>query len=265
MTHNAKIDIQACRELRRQEEALVNHIRAEIHQAEPNALIAYLPNLMPASKVDYIVLAMEPSMAWAKSEAEADQKVRAGYRNFMHSWEDFLLHFSLKHYLPNYHITDVSKVAMTVDNAGKWRADLYPKWLELLKQEIKLVGHSTSQIIPLGNKVAEYLEGVELPCQIAPKMMHFSQTAARWRSKIPHQYPEEFDTFAATISKELLLQSAQERFISLFEIENQIFETAVPKALIRARIEALKEKEPDSLSRKYLLFTYKKHLEGLKA
>jgi len=153
---------------------------------------------------------------------------------------------------------------MTVDNAGKWRDDLYPKWLELLKKEIDLMGTSNVILIPLGNDVSDFVEKADLPYNIGPKMMHYSRQAAKKRKELPNKYPEEFERFEPTINKELLLKSAQERFTTLFEIENQIFETPVPEILIHGRMKALKAKGPDSLSRKRLLFTYKKHLEGLK-
>ena len=86
------MSFQSYRQLRQKEAQLVEQIRGEIRLSEPEALVAYLPNFMPPKPVEYIVLAMEPSMAWAKTEEEAQQQVNKGYRNFMHSWEDFLLH-----------------------------------------------------------------------------------------------------------------------------------------------------------------------------
>ncbi|PKL78126.1 MAG: hypothetical protein CVV27_03775, partial [Candidatus Melainabacteria bacterium HGW-Melainabacteria-1] len=126
-------------QLRLAEKKLVDSIRQEVKAQEPEALVAYLPNLLPAEPVDFIVIAMEPSLAWARTEAEAAQKVQAGYRNFMHSWEDFILHYCLKNYLGSHYVTDVSKAAMSVSNGALWRSRLYPRWLELLKQEIALV------------------------------------------------------------------------------------------------------------------------------
>jgi hypothetical protein len=50
----------------------------------------YLPNLMPTGPVDYVLIAMEPSLGrWARSPTDASVKIAAGFRNFMWSLEDF--------------------------------------------------------------------------------------------------------------------------------------------------------------------------------
>lgn len=251
------------RQLRQKEAQLVEQIRGEIRLSEPDALVAYLPNFMPPTKVEYIVLAMEPSMAWAKTEEEAQKQVKTGYRNFMHSWEDFLLHHCLKTYLPSYHITDVSKAAMTVKNAGIWRDRLYPQWLDLLRQEIELVGTENAVIIPLGAKVEEYLEGKILPKPTAAKMMHFSGNAAKYRKDIPSEFPEEYGEFSKDQTTQMLLESAEERLKTLFQAENQIFESPIPQKLITDRISYLSKKAGASESRKQLMFTYFKQLNEI--
>ncbi|PIQ27821.1 hypothetical protein COW36_09380 [bacterium (Candidatus Blackallbacteria) CG17_big_fil_post_rev_8_21_14_2_50_48_46] len=259
------MSFQSYRQLRQKEAQLVEQIRGEIRLSEPEALVAYLPNFMPPKPVEYIVLAMEPSMAWAKTEEEAQQQVNKGYRNFMHSWEDFLLHHCLKTDLPSYHITDISKAAMTVKNAGIWRDQLYPQWMDLLCQEIELVGAENAVIIPLGAKVEDYLQGKILPRPIAAKMMHFSGNAAKYRKDIPAGFPEEYEEFSKKQTIQILLESAEERLKKLFQTENQIFETPTPQKLIDDRISVLSKKEGVSESRKQLMFTYFKQLTEIVA
>lgn len=60
----------------------------------------YVPNPAPATRVDHILVCMEPSFgAFARSVQDAEEKVSAGFRNFLSSVDDFLLHFSVKRYL----------------------------------------------------------------------------------------------------------------------------------------------------------------------
>src|SRR4051794_40504440 len=73
----------------------------------------FLPNPEPPGPADYIFIGMEPSLGrWARSPEEARAKVDAGFRNFVFSIEDFILHFCIKQCLcesgQRYHITDLS-------------------------------------------------------------------------------------------------------------------------------------------------------------
>ena len=60
----------------------------------------YLPNSEPEVPVDHLFIAMEPSLGrWARGRTDVDrirnahQKIGQGFRNFLYSFEDFLLHF----------------------------------------------------------------------------------------------------------------------------------------------------------------------------
>ena len=104
----------------------------------------YLPNFMPTGPVDYVFIGMEPSLgAWASSLEKAKAKIAAGFRNFMWSMEDFILHTSARHYLcepgQTYYVTDISKGAMSVKRANLDRTVRYERWFPLLVQEIDLV------------------------------------------------------------------------------------------------------------------------------
>jgi len=82
----------------------------------------YLPNFTPSGPVDAVLIGMEPSLGWwARTPAEAAAKIAAGFRNFMWSPEDFILHYAARRSLcsaaETYHVTDISKGAMTVKNA----------------------------------------------------------------------------------------------------------------------------------------------------
>ena len=104
--------------------ALETRMRA---QAETDGDI-FLPSAAPHGPVDYVLICMEPSLGpWAKSPAEAKSKIKAGFRNFLSSLEDFVVHFCARRYLceaeERYHITDLAKGAMLVDHAGRARIE----------------------------------------------------------------------------------------------------------------------------------------------
>lgn len=76
----------------------------------------FLPNPEPSAPVHYVLICMEPSLGWwARSADQASARVRTGFRNFLFSLEDFILHFCAQRYLcgpaERYHITDFSKGA----------------------------------------------------------------------------------------------------------------------------------------------------------
>jgi hypothetical protein len=82
----------------------------------------YLPNFTPTGPVDAVLIGMEPSLGWwARTPETAAPKIAGGFRNFMWSPEDFILHYSARRSLCSaggtYHITDISKGAMTVEKA----------------------------------------------------------------------------------------------------------------------------------------------------
>ena len=79
----------------------------------------FLPNPEPSGPADYVLICMEPSLGWwARTADHAKARVDAGFRNFLFSIEDFILHFCVRRYLcaaeQRYHITDISKGAMLV-------------------------------------------------------------------------------------------------------------------------------------------------------
>src|SRR5437879_5864574 len=102
----------------------------------------YLPNFTPSAPVDAVLIAMEPSLS-GRPRAEAESRIAAGFRNFMWSPEDFILHYAARCALcplgGTYHITDISKGAMTVASARVNREARYTRWLDLLREEVDLI------------------------------------------------------------------------------------------------------------------------------
>jgi len=103
----------------------------------------FLPNPEPVGPVDYVFVCVEPSVGrWARPEEQATSKVDAGFRNFVSSIEDFIVHFCIRRYLcapgQRYHITDLSKGAMLVKRASVDRTVRYDRWYGLLREELAL-------------------------------------------------------------------------------------------------------------------------------
>ena len=60
----------------------------------------FLPNIPPAAPVDFVFIAMEPSLqSWSTSTQDARAQIEAGFRNFLFSVEDFILHFCIRSFL----------------------------------------------------------------------------------------------------------------------------------------------------------------------
>jgi hypothetical protein len=83
----------------------------------------YVPNIVPHGPVDYIFICMEPSLGeWARTPDEAENRLKGGFRNFLDGYNLMILRYAIQNYLcknnQRYHITDLSKGAMLVKDAG---------------------------------------------------------------------------------------------------------------------------------------------------
>src|SRR6185436_10046184 len=131
----------------------------------------YFPNPEPSGRVDYIFVCMEPSLGggWAADPSKAKAAMEAGFRNFVNSFEDFLLHFSIRRYLCNpgerYHVTDWSKGAMTTRAASVDRGQRYTRWYGLLLEELELVAKPEARLFAVGSEVARNLTKNAFPRQ----------------------------------------------------------------------------------------------------
>ena len=79
------------------------------------------------------------------TRSEAAAKIAAGFRNFMWSPEDSILHYAARRSLcsagETYHITDISKGAMTVEKAHIDRRARYARSAALLDKEVRLIAN----------------------------------------------------------------------------------------------------------------------------
>lgn len=125
--------------------------------------VVYLPNMEPPGPVDFVFIAMEPSLGgWAQDVKDAQQQIETGFRNFSLSIWDFILHFAIREFVCNddvrsYHITDISKGPMPVERARVDRKSRWEAWYPLLREEIAIVAKPTARIFAVGRKAERFL------------------------------------------------------------------------------------------------------------
>jgi hypothetical protein len=192
---------------------------------------------------------MEPSLKrWAPTKDAAALKIAAGLRNFMWSPEDFILHYAARHFLcpdgRSYHITDVSKGAMTVAHANVDRSARYTRWISLLRKEVQLIAKPHARIIAIGREVRALLNRHDFGGDVAG-VMHYSGQASRSRNTAIEGREPDFQAFARTLSMGDIVATA----------DAVMRENAVPLALSQETVARLR-KAKLSDSRKKLAFIY---------
>ena len=215
----------------------------------PNSV--FLPNIPPKGPVDFVFVGMEPSYdKYAKNRDDAERQISSGYRNFMYSLEDFILHYCIRHYLCNdgsqYYITDLSKGAMKTKIANKERRKRYQDWYPLLQKELSLVAKNTAKIIAIGQCVKQFLDDQgQIPTPIY--FPHYANTNNKWRKDyITNNHLElEFEKFKS--------KDAPSHPDILREAKTMMIEWEIPQSIIDNTINRL-SKSNFTDSRYKLLF-----------
>lgn len=218
----------------------------------------YLPNLTPSGPVDAVLIGMEPSLGWwARTPSEAAAKIAAGFRNFMWSPEDFILHYAARRSLCSpggtYHITDISKGAMTVEKAQIDRRARYARWAALLDKEVRLIAKPGAHIIAIGRDVYGFLERNGFGRDVK-SIMHYSALANAARNAAVIGREAEFRAFAEMLSIQDIVDLAAE-----IMQENSISAAMSAETIARLRKATLSE------SRKKLAFIYSTAFANLRA
>src|SRR5687767_1320499 len=174
----------------------------------------YLPNFTPSGPVDAVLIGMEPSLGWwARTPSEAAAKIAAGFRNFMWSPEDFILHYAARRSLCSpggtYHITDISKGAMTVEMAHIDRRARYARWAQLLDKEVRLIAKPGAHIIAIGRDVYGFLERKGFDRDVK-SIMHYSALAYAARNAAVIAREAEFSAFSEMLSIQDIVDVAAE-------------------------------------------------------
>lgn len=173
----------------------------------------FLPNSVPLKQAEYVFVCMEPSLGkWARSIEDAKLKVYGGFQNFAFSIEDFILHFCIRKYLcsssQSYHLTDLSKGAMSTKKAGIKKFERYDRWYELLLRELCLVAPS-ARIFAVGKDVAKHLESRAFPRPFT-KLIHYSSLAGNARALGIVGREEVFEKFKRSVSLDEILITVQD-------------------------------------------------------
>ncbi|HEY1266712.1 MAG TPA: hypothetical protein VGH16_05610 [Candidatus Binatia bacterium] len=222
----------------------------------------FVPNPVPAAPVDYLFVCMEPSLGrWARSAVDARARLDEGFKNFLESVETSIFHYCIRHYLcgstERYHLTDLSKGAMLVEDAGIARIQRYDRWYPLLQDEIELVASKDAMIIGVGGEVYRYLNekssGERVSGRILRTVMHYSDQAGRARSKGISGHEQEFEAFKNSVTLEDVRATA----------EDVIKDACVPPKIKERVLLRLKE-NCLTLSRQRLMFNYKMRFESLR-
>ena len=148
----------------------------------------YVPNPEPGGPVDFIFVAMEPSLGrWGRDRKGAEDWVGRGFRNFLLSIYDFVMHYSIREFLcksdETYHVTDISKGAMLGRDAKKDRERRWARWYPTFCKEIELLEKPTTKIIAFGGDAERFLKGVGF-IRIDKRICHFSIEARGCWKKI---------------------------------------------------------------------------------
>ncbi|MEM6338083.1 MAG: hypothetical protein AAF752_16035 [Bacteroidota bacterium] len=210
----------------------------------------YLPNPEPKKPVHHVLIAMEPSLGrWAQSPDEARAKVQAGFRNFLYSYEDFLVHHSVRTYLcqpgERYHVTDISKGAMLVGKAGIDRKERYRRWIGLLLEELALVSIPGATLVAVGKAVSDILSEY-IGSGSFIQVIHYSGQAAKARNDGIVGREASFEAFAAEVSSADIVGTATQ----------VLQQSEVPARFQEEALSRIRKREL-TLSRKKLIFNYR--------
>ena len=217
-------------------------------QAQSDGAV-YLPNPRPIRPVDFVFVAMEPSLGgWAGGSPDVGRRmVEEGYLNFMYDYEGFILHHAARHYAcgpgETYHITDISKGAMPVKDAGIARTERYDRWYPLLADELQLVCREGATIYAIGNPVSDFLTSKGM--DPADVLLHYSQVAASFRKRAALERPDDFVKFSSSIHHDEIVVTAR-----------QVMDESGFPARFQDQVLARLRKAGLTESRKHLLFTY---------
>lgn len=216
----------------------------------------FLPNPEPTGPVDYVLICMEPSLGgWAKSPKEGEERVNAGFRNFLAGIEPMLLHFSVRKFLckanQSYHVTDFSKGAMLVKRATHARSQRYAKWYDLLRDELELIAKPGAKVIAVGKAVHQALQRNAHPGTVTP-VIHYSSMAGKARKARLVGYEDQFETFRDSVSHDDVISTARD----------VLLDSAVPSAIYDDAMAAIQRAKLTE-SRRKLIFAYKLEFESL--
>ena len=148
----------------------------------------YLPCMRPKGKVDFIFVAMEPRIERWVPFKKFEELCGKGFVNFIGDMYCAAVHHSIWRALEiqefsRYHITDLSKGAMSTRLADIKRNERYERWKPLLKKEIEILSkHHVTEVIALGEE-ARIVVG-EIIGKNPLTLYHYSRVNTHFKNKI---------------------------------------------------------------------------------
>lgn len=216
----------------------------------------YLPNPRPRAPVDFFFIAMEPSLG-AKSAEARRVRVSQGLKNFLSTVDDFSLHYAIRKFLcgrdATYHLTDLSKGSMSIQQARMDRWRRWDRWHPSLVQEFELVAKPGAKIVAIGKKVEAFLERKRSP-RPDVTILHYAATAVPHRRRAIEGRKAEYSRFAAAVTLTDIVKVA----------EAALAEAETSRELRQHILDGLRRRHALTQSQKQLLFTYKVDFEMLK-
>ncbi len=165
----------------------------------------YLPNPVCRPNPPFALISLEPSISMKPIISDADltpdefeELVKEhGFKNWTRSDDGFILRYCQHHFLGNSLITDFSKGAMPVENAGDHRIERFQRWLPLLRAELEFFGNPT--VYALGGEAEKYLKKYRIPYAKVtnPDGQHINllhpspQNNGRFVEYMNHKYSDE--------------------------------------------------------------------------
>ena len=218
----------------------------------------FLPSPEPLGPVQYVLICMEPSLGrWARTADHARSRVEKGFRNFLFSIEDFILHFCVRRYLceseERYHITDLSKGAMLGNRAGLARIPRYDSWYPLLLEELDLCATASAGIIAVGKVVSQYLKRPDFRRSFTP-VIHYSSQAGLARSAGVVGHEDSFQKFGSSVSLKDVVATA-EAALKAAHVPSEIRDETLCR-LAKSQL---------TTSRQKLIFNYKVAFESMRS
>ena len=190
------------------EDRFRGQVECDRRKYEPE--VKYLPNFPPSGPVDYILVAMEPSTGGSGRHEGPDPEPPL---NFSWSVEDFILHYCAREYLchrgETYHITDLAKGSMPVEDAKHHRQERYERWYPLLRNELALLQKpGKTRLIAVGKVVDDFLNKKDL-CKQVERVLHYSSAAASHRDKAIQPWVKGFKGFCRRFDKDAFRESVR--------------------------------------------------------
>ena len=237
--------------------ALEDKFKAQVD--EDNTLNAenpsvYLPNLAPEDRVNFVLVAMEPSTGGGAGDLKQGKAFSP--KNFTGSVEDFILHFCVKEYLcaggKTYYLTDLSKGAMLTRDATHEREERWQRWYALLQEELQLVAKPEAPVIAIGNDPYNFLNRKEMRC-LKGQILHYSQQASGARRKLPCAHWEQYRKFRTSVF-----------WADIEKVVRQVMDAGGLQDYIEGTLNRLRHGQRLTESRKMLMFTYKIQFERIR-